>query len=65
MAPSTNKQWTVQGKDGFESLKWNEKAPIPSLGDKDVLVKCISALLLLFKLLILTVFSPCRVVKLP
>lgn len=40
MAPSTTKQWTVQGKNGFDSLKWDEKAPVPSLGDKDVLVKC-------------------------
>lgn len=39
MAPSTNKQWTVQGKDGFDSLKWDEKAPVPSIGDKEVLVK--------------------------
>ncbi|KAK7188216.1 hypothetical protein DPSP01_001761 [Paraphaeosphaeria sporulosa] len=39
MAPSTTKQWTIQGKEGFESLKWDEKAPVPSLGDKDVLVK--------------------------
>ncbi|KAL1597771.1 hypothetical protein SLS60_008258 [Paraconiothyrium brasiliense] len=39
MAPSTTKQWTVVGKDGFDSLKWDEKAPIPALGDKDVLVK--------------------------
>ncbi|KAF2451459.1 NAD(P)-binding protein [Karstenula rhodostoma CBS 690.94] len=39
MAPSTTKQWTVQGKDGFESLKWDEKAPVPSLGERDVLVK--------------------------
>lgn len=38
MAPSTTKQWTVEGKEGFESLKLNEKAPIPSLGDRDVLV---------------------------
>ena len=39
MAPSTTKQWTVQGKDGFDSLKWDEKAPVPALGDKEVLVK--------------------------
>jgi len=43
MAPSTTKQWTVQGQDGFDSLKWNEKAPVPSLGDKEVLVKCMSS----------------------
>ncbi|KAF1993137.1 hypothetical protein P154DRAFT_451005 [Amniculicola lignicola CBS 123094] len=39
MAPTTAKQWTVEGKDGFESLKLNEKAAVPQLGDKDVLVK--------------------------
>ena len=38
MAPSTTKQWTSEGKDGFDSLKLNEKAPIPNLGEKDVLV---------------------------
>ena len=38
MAPSTTKQWTLEGKDGFDSLKLNEKAPIPNLGEKDVLV---------------------------
>ena len=38
MAPSTTKQWTVEGRDGFDSLKLNEKAPIPDLGEKDVLV---------------------------
>ncbi|EUC50770.1 hypothetical protein COCMIDRAFT_81048 [Bipolaris oryzae ATCC 44560] len=39
MAPSTTKAWTVQGKDGFESLKFNEQAKVPEIGDKDVLVK--------------------------
>lgn len=39
MAPSTTKQWTVEGKNGFDSLKWDEKAPVPTLGAKDVLVK--------------------------
>jgi len=38
MAPSTIKQWTVEGKNGFDGLKFHEKAPIPSLGEKDVLV---------------------------
>lgn len=38
MAPSTTKQWTVEGKSGFDSLKFNEKADIPTLGDHDVLV---------------------------
>ncbi|KAI4205398.1 MAG: hypothetical protein LQ350_000439 [Teloschistes chrysophthalmus] len=38
MAPTTTKQWTVAGKDGFTSLKFDEKAQIPQLGDHDVLV---------------------------
>ncbi|KAJ4366073.1 hypothetical protein N0V95_000300 [Ascochyta clinopodiicola] len=39
MAPSTTKQWTIEGKDGFDALKLNEGASVPKLGDKDVLVK--------------------------
>lgn len=39
MAPSTIKQWTVEGKSGFDALKFNESAPIGQIGDKDVLVK--------------------------
>ena len=38
MAPSTTKQWTVEGPTGFDGLKWNDKAEIPALGDHDVLV---------------------------
>ncbi|KAL8956081.1 MAG: hypothetical protein Q9183_006421, partial [Haloplaca sp. 2 TL-2023] len=38
MAPSTTKQWTIVGKEGFQSLKLDEKAPIAQLGDHDVLV---------------------------
>lgn len=39
MAPTTHRQWTVEGQTGFESLKLDEKASVPQLGDKDVLVK--------------------------
>ena len=39
MAPSTTKQWTIEGQSGFDALKLNESAPIPKVGDKDVLVK--------------------------
>jgi hypothetical protein len=39
MTPSTQKQWTVNGHDGIESFKLNENAPVPQLGEKDVLVK--------------------------
>lgn len=39
MAPSTTKQWKVEGKTGFDALKLDESAPIPQIGDTDVLVK--------------------------
>ncbi|KAH6614009.1 hypothetical protein C7974DRAFT_404268 [Boeremia exigua] len=39
MAPPTTRQWKVQGKSGFDALKFEESAPIPKIGDKDVLVK--------------------------
>ena len=45
MAPTTTKQWTVEGKTGFDSLKLNEKAPVPQVGDKDILVKSTSTFL--------------------
>ncbi|KAI1440350.1 NAD(P)-binding protein [Annulohypoxylon stygium] len=39
MAPTTIKQWTVTGKDkGFDGLELKE-APIPKIGENDVLVK--------------------------
>jgi NADPH:quinone reductase-like Zn-dependent oxidoreductase len=40
MTPSTHKSWTVNGQNGFDSLNFHEEAPVPELGDKDVLVKC-------------------------
>ncbi|MCJ1225063.1 hypothetical protein MMC12_001712 [Toensbergia leucococca] len=43
MAPTSNKQWTIEGQDGFESLKFDDKAPVPTLGDHDVLVQFHSA----------------------
>ncbi|KAI9821768.1 MAG: hypothetical protein M1827_002349 [Pycnora praestabilis] len=39
MAPTTTKQWTIQGQDGFESLKLDSSAQISKLGEHDVLVK--------------------------
>nr|POE72230.1 zinc-type alcohol dehydrogenase-like protein [Quercus suber] len=39
MAPSTQKRWTVTGKTGFDDLKLATDAPVPQIGDKDVLVK--------------------------
>lgn len=38
-APKTAKAWTVQGKNGFDSLKLNEKASVPEVSDYEVLVK--------------------------
>jgi len=37
--PKTNKVWTIEGKDGFESLKLNKEAPVPQPSDYEVLVK--------------------------
>ncbi|CZR63480.1 probable alcohol dehydrogenase [Phialocephala subalpina] len=37
--PKTNKVWTVEGMDGFESLKLNREAPVPQPSDYEVLVK--------------------------
>ncbi|KAH6676614.1 hypothetical protein B0J14DRAFT_560903 [Halenospora varia] len=37
--PTTSKTWTVEGQDGFDSLKFNKEAPIPELSDNEVLVK--------------------------
>ncbi|KAK5165467.1 uncharacterized protein LTR77_008996 [Saxophila tyrrhenica] len=36
---TTMKQWTVAGQSGFDDLKLNEKASVPQIGDRDVLVK--------------------------
>ncbi|CAN9355314.1 unnamed protein product [Alternaria alternata] len=39
MATSSMKQWTVDGRTGFECLTLNNDAAVPQLGDKQVLVK--------------------------
>ncbi|KAF2755334.1 NAD(P)-binding protein [Pseudovirgaria hyperparasitica] len=39
MAPSTQQQWTVEGKDGFDSLKFTEDAEVPKPGPNEVLIK--------------------------
>ncbi|MCJ1375067.1 hypothetical protein MMC20_006301 [Loxospora ochrophaea] len=39
MAPTTTKQWTVEGKSGFDSLTFDENASIPPLGEHEVLVR--------------------------
>ncbi|KUJ16218.1 NAD(P)-binding protein [Mollisia scopiformis] len=37
--PRTQKQWTVEGLNGLESLKLNMEAPVPEPSDYEVLVK--------------------------
>lgn len=39
MATSTQQQWVLEGSNGFDSLVLQE-APVPKVGDKDVLVRC-------------------------
>ena len=39
MAPKTQQQWTIEGRDGFDSLKLTTNAPMPELSDHDVLVQ--------------------------
>ena len=38
LMPSTMRQWTVEGKKGFESLTLNENAPVPMLSDTECLI---------------------------
>ena len=58
MPPSTIKQWTVEGKNGFDSLKFNEKAEVPKLGENDVLVHFFAASLNYRDLIIPKVRNP-------
>jgi NADPH:quinone reductase-like Zn-dependent oxidoreductase len=37
--PKTTKAWTVQGHNGFDSLKFSTDTPIPQISDHEVLVK--------------------------
>jgi NADPH:quinone reductase-like Zn-dependent oxidoreductase len=39
MAPLTSKRYTVQGFTGFDGLRFDDQAPIPKLGERDILVK--------------------------
>ncbi|KAK1082459.1 hypothetical protein LTR48_006961 [Friedmanniomyces endolithicus] len=39
MSKQTQKEWRVAEATGFDGLKLNESAPIPEIGDKEVLVK--------------------------
>ena len=38
--PSTQKQWTVAELNGFDGLKLATDAPVPQVGENEVLVKC-------------------------
>jgi NADPH:quinone reductase-like Zn-dependent oxidoreductase len=37
--PKTTKAWTIEGQNGFDSLKFNQQAPVSPPGDYEVLVK--------------------------
>ncbi|EKD21698.1 uncharacterized protein L3040_004922 [Drepanopeziza brunnea f. sp. 'multigermtubi'] len=37
--PTTTSAWTLEGHDGFDSLKFTKDVPIPALSDHEVLVK--------------------------
>ncbi|EXA30104.1 alcohol dehydrogenase [Fusarium oxysporum f. sp. pisi HDV247] len=39
MAPQTQKQWVLGGNNGFGSLEFQPDAPVPSIGDREVLVR--------------------------
>jgi NADPH:quinone reductase-like Zn-dependent oxidoreductase len=61
MAPSTMKQWAVTSTDqGFDGLKF-EDAPVPKVGDNDVLVKLHAASLNYRDLIIPLVRHPLHV----
>jgi NADPH:quinone reductase-like Zn-dependent oxidoreductase len=57
--PSTQKQWTVEGYDGFDNLKLNEQAPVPEVGEHEVLVRFHAASLNYRDLIIPKVPAPC------
>lgn len=61
MAPNTMKQWKVQGKNGFDSLRFEEHAPLPQLKERDVLVRIKAASLNYRDLIISKVFSRCSI----
>ncbi|KAH7268220.1 hypothetical protein FSOLCH5_008302 [Fusarium solani] len=39
MVPKTQKQWILRGSGSFDSLEFQKEAPVPSIGDQDVLVQ--------------------------
>ncbi|EEU43372.1 uncharacterized protein NECHADRAFT_45382 [Fusarium vanettenii 77-13-4] len=52
MVPKTQKQWVIRGTGSFESLEFQKEAPVPLIGDQDVLVQ-IHAVSLNFRDLVL------------
>ena len=56
MIPTTTAQWVLEGRGGFDDLKYHESVPIPELGDHDCLVK-IEAVSLNYRDLIITTVS--------
>ncbi|KAM5381808.1 hypothetical protein ACJZ2D_002798 [Fusarium nematophilum] len=39
MVPQTQKQWVLRGANGFDSLEFQPDAPVPPIGDREVLVQ--------------------------
>ncbi|KAM0421414.1 hypothetical protein ACHAPT_010768 [Fusarium lateritium] len=39
MTPQTQKQWVLHGANGFDSLEFQQNAPVPSAGDREVVVQ--------------------------
>jgi NADPH:quinone reductase-like Zn-dependent oxidoreductase len=37
--PKTIKAWTIEGLNGFDSLKFHKESPLPEPSDYEVLVK--------------------------
>lgn len=66
MLPATTKQWTLEGNHGFDSLQFDPSAPIPQLGQREVLVRFHFASLNYRDLIISKVksslFSLCRII---
>lgn len=55
--PNTTKEWSITGTSGFDDLKFESSAPVPAVGDKDVLVKSMLRRLVMFLLLQHHIFS--------
>ena len=57
--PKTTKAWTVEGLNGFDSLKFHKEAPLPEPSDYEVLVK-FHAASLNYRDLAITKGQPCK-----